>query len=57
MVPSKSEARRLIIQGGLEIDGQKQSDANAMLTVIEGKQYQLKIGRRKFAIVGFKPDT
>jgi tyrosyl-tRNA synthetase len=57
LVPSKSEARRLIIQGGLEIDGQKQSDANAMLTVIEGKQYRLKIGRRKFAIVGFKPDT
>jgi tyrosyl-tRNA synthetase len=51
LVPSKSEARRLIIQGGFEIDGQKQSDAHAVLTLAEGKQYRLKIGRRKFAIV------
>jgi tyrosyl-tRNA synthetase len=51
LVPSKSEARRLLVQGGIEVDGQKQSDANAALTVIEGKQYRLKIGRRKFAIV------
>ncbi len=51
LVPSKSEARRLIIQGGVEIDGQKQSDANATLEVVQGKQYRLKIGRRKFATV------
>lgn len=51
LVPSRSEARRLIIQGGVEIDGKKLSDANASLAVVEGKQYRLKIGRRKFAIV------
>jgi tyrosyl-tRNA synthetase len=51
LVPSKSEARRLIVQGGIEIDGQKQNDANATVTVIAGKQYRLKVGRRKFAIV------
>lgn len=51
LVPSKSEARRLIIQGGLELDGQKQGDANATLEVIQGKQHRLKIGRRKFATV------
>lgn len=51
LVPSKSEARRLIIQGGVEIDGQKQSDATAALTVVIGKQYRLKVGRRKFATV------
>lgn len=51
LVPSKSEARRLIIQGGLEIDGQKQSDANAMISVAIGRSYRLKIGRRKFALV------
>ena len=51
LVPSKSEARRLIIQGGVEIDGQKQSDANVVLTITKGRQYRLKIGRRKFAIV------
>ena len=51
LVPSKSEARRLIIQGGVEIDGQKQSDANATFEVVQGKQYRMKIGRRKFATV------
>ncbi len=51
LVPSKSEARRLIIQGGVEIDEQKQSDANATLEVVQGKQHRLKIGRRKFATV------
>ena len=51
LVPSKSEARRLIIQGGLEVDEQKQSDANAVLSIVTGKTYRLKVGRRKFALV------
>jgi tyrosyl-tRNA synthetase len=51
LVPSKSEARRLIIQGGLEVDEQKQSDANAVLPIVIGRAYRLKIGRRKFALV------
>ena len=54
LVPSKSEARRLIIQGGVEIEGEKQSDPNFALTVVPGRQYRLKIGRRKFAIVEWK---
>jgi tyrosyl-tRNA synthetase len=51
LVPSKSEARRLIIQGGVEVDGQKQSDATLVMTIVPGRPYRLKIGRRKFAIV------
>ena len=51
LVPSKSEARRLIIQGGLEVNGQKHTDANAVLTLVVGQTYQMKVGRRKFAIV------
>ena len=51
LVPSKSEARRLIIQGGVEVDGHKQSDANMVLTIAMGRQYRLKVGRRKFAII------
>ena len=51
LVPSKSEARRLIIQGGLELNDQKQTDANAVLTPVAGQEYRLKIGRRKFAVV------
>ena len=56
LVPSKSEARRLIVQGGLEIDEEKQTDPNAMLTLAPGHQYQLRIGRRKFAVVEFRRD-
>jgi tyrosyl-tRNA synthetase len=55
LVPSKSEARRLIIQGGLEVDEQKQSDANAVLTPVAGRAYRLKVGRRKFALVELRP--
>ena len=51
LVPSKSEARRLIIQGGLEVDEQKQSDAKALLSMVAGRAYRLKVGRRKFALV------
>ena len=51
LVPSKSEARRLIIQGGLEIDEEKQSDANALLSIVAGRTYRLKVGRRKYALV------
>jgi tyrosyl-tRNA synthetase len=51
LVPSKSEARRLIIQGGLEVDEQKQSDANALLSIVPGRAYRLKVGRRKFVLV------
>jgi tyrosyl-tRNA synthetase len=51
LVPSKSEARRLIIQGGLEVDEKKLTDANAVLTLVPGQVYRLKIGRRKFALV------
>jgi tyrosyl-tRNA synthetase len=54
LVPSKSEARRLIIQGGLEVDEQKQSDANALLSIVAGRAYRLKVGRRKFALVELK---
>ena len=51
LVPSKSEARRLVIQGGLEVDGTKETDATATLKLAPGRAYQLKIGRRKFALV------
>ena len=51
LVPSKSEARRLIIQGGVEVDGHKRSDANTVLVITVGRQYRLKVGRRKFVIV------
>jgi tyrosyl-tRNA synthetase len=54
LVPSKSEARRLIIQGGVEVDGEKESDPNKLIRFRVGQQRRLKIGRKKFAIVELK---
>jgi len=52
-VPSKSEARRLIIQGGVEIDQQKFVDPNFDFPLTRGRQHQVRVGRRKFAIIEF----
>jgi tyrosyl-tRNA synthetase len=54
LVPSKSEGRRLIVQGGVEIDEQKLIDPNAMVTLAPGRQYRLRVGRRKFAIAEYQ---
>ena len=48
---SKSDARRLIQQGGVSVDGEKISDPFAAIQ-ITGEQV-LKVGKRKFA--RFKP--
>ena len=55
LVPSKSEGRRLIVQGGVEMDEQKLVDPNAMVSLASGRQYRLRVGRRKFAIAEYKP--
>ena len=44
--PSRGEARRLVIQGGVSINGQKITDANLKTTVKDGMI--LKVGKRKF---------
>ena len=54
LVASKSEARRLIIQGGIEVDGEKDSDPNSVIRFRFNQQRRLKIGRKKFAIVELK---
>jgi tyrosyl-tRNA synthetase len=46
MATSKSEARRLIEQGGVSIDGTRVSDLNAPIPIV--KQFILKVGKRKF---------
>ena len=53
LVPSKSEGRRLIVQGGVEIDEQKQIDPNAVVSLVPGRRYRLRVGRRKFAIAEY----
>jgi tyrosyl-tRNA synthetase len=49
LVKSKSEARRLIQQGAVDIDGQRISDVNHALP--RGKTYQIKVGKKQFASV------
>jgi tyrosyl-tRNA synthetase len=41
-----SEARRLISQGGVQVEGEKVTDAKAELAA--GKTYLLKVGKRRF---------
>jgi len=55
LVSSSSEARRLIIQGGVEVDGGKESDPDKLVAFERNQQRRLKIGKRKFAVVEFKP--
>lgn len=49
LVPSKSEARRLISQGGVSINSQKISDVN--FQIAKGGEHILKVGKRRFCKV------
>ena len=54
LVASKGEARRLIIQGGVEIDKERQRDVNMVVCLEPGHEYRLKIGKRKYATIQLK---
>ena len=53
LISSNSEARRLIIQGGIEIDGMKESDPDKLISFEFTQRRRLKVGKRKFALVEF----
>ncbi len=44
--PSRGEARRLVTQGGVSIEGEKITDPKAEITITDGNV--LKVGKRKF---------
>lgn len=46
LASSKSEARRLIEQGGVKLNGEKVTDAKAILVFVDGDTVQ--VGKRKF---------
>lgn len=48
MIPSSSEARRLILQGGVSLDGNKITDPQFEFQSVPGSEYILKMGKRKF---------
>ena len=51
LVLSKGEARRLISQDAIQVNGEKMNDINGVLTFKRDQKYSMKIGKRKFAIV------
>ncbi len=54
LAPSKTEARRLIAQGGVEVDGEKVTDGDHIVSGEPGRDYQLKVGKKRFAVVRFE---
>ncbi len=54
MTPSLSEGKRLIQQGGVQVDNERVGDVNRELA--GGQTYLLKVGKRKFKRVTLKTD-
>lgn len=54
LTPSKGETRRLIMQGALTINNERYQDANAIIEFQDANDYQMKIGKRKYALVKVK---
>ncbi len=51
LTPSKGETRRLIMQGAVVINKERYQDMNAAIEFQDGNDYQMKIGKRKYALV------
>ena len=54
LTESKAEARRLIQQGGVSIDGERQTAVNAVRVWNPGTSATLKVGKRRFLRVRFE---
>jgi tyrosyl-tRNA synthetase len=54
LAPSKAEARRLIAQGGVELDGEKVMNGDRAIPAEPGREYRLKVGKKRFAVVRFE---
>ena len=54
LAPSKAEARRLIAQGGVELDGEKVTNGDRTIPAEPGREYRLKVGKKRFAVVRFE---
>jgi tyrosyl-tRNA synthetase len=49
LVGSTSEARRLIVQSAVSIDGQKITDPQCLIDLAARTPFVLKVGKRRFA--------
>ena len=45
---SKSDARRLVQQGGVRVDGQTVSSNEYQVTAVDGREVVIQAGKRKF---------
>jgi len=48
LVPSRSEAKRLIRQGGVDLDGQRVEDISFMIDFSQVKEHVLRLGKKRF---------
>ena len=55
LAASKSEARRLVSQGGVKVDGETMADPLARLKAEAGQELLLQVGKRHFLRVRFLP--
>ncbi len=54
LISSGSEARRLIIQGGIEVDGVKETNPDKLISFELHQLRRLKVGKKKFAVAELK---
>ena len=54
LAPSKAEARRLISQGGVKLNGERIGEANFEIDTATVKEAQLQVGKLKFLKVIFE---
>lgn len=48
LAPSKAEARRLVSQGGVRLNGERVSEATAEIATPPGQEFQLQVGKLNF---------
>ncbi len=53
LASSKSEARRLIQQGAVEVDGRRVTEVDDGLATGRVNPYRVRVGKRRFKLVGF----
>ncbi len=56
LAASNSEARRLIQQGGVKVDGEAQRDIKAEIATTDANEILLQVGKRRFAKITFAKD-
>ena len=56
LASSNSEARRLIQQGGVRVDGEPASDTKTLVRTVGSASILLQVGKRRFAKVTFSRD-